>query len=259
MIDRQCVILAGGLGQRMRPLTETVPKTLLTVNGRPFADYQLAWLARQGITDVVYSIAHFGSMVRDFVGDGSRWGLRVRYVDEGDTLLGTAGALRLASDRDELNEHFCVLYGDSYLRMDVREAWRAYELSGKPALMTVLRNEGQWDVSNVDFRDGEQVFYDKRPGPHRDSMRYIDYGLSIVGRTAVEEKIPSGQKADLADFFHHLSARGDLAGFEVSDRFYEIGSPQGLADLEHFLNADVSGGLDVIFDELCPRNDCHIE
>ena len=243
----------------MRPLTETVPKTLLNVNGRPFADYQLAWLAGQGITDVVYSIAHFGTMIRDFAGDGSRWGLKVRFVDEGQTLLGTAGALRLALDRHVLNEHFCVLYGDSYLRMDLLEAWRAFELSGKPALMTVLRNEGQWDVSNVDFRNGELVVYDKRPGPHRNSMRYIDYGLSIVSRSAIEELIPSGRKADLADFFNELSARGDLSGFEVSQRFYEIGSPQGLADLEYFLNTGVCGGSDVVFDELRPRNHCHIE
>jgi NDP-sugar pyrophosphorylase family protein len=243
----------------MRPLTETVPKTLLTVNGMSFAHYQLEWLARQGITHVVYSIAHFGQMVRDFVGDGSRWGLRVRYVDEGETLLGTAGALRLALDCHELDEHFCILYGDSYLRMDLRAAWRCYEASGKPALMTVLRNEGQWDVSNVEFRNGELVLYDKRPGPHRGRMRYIDYGLSIATRSAIEEMAPSGAKADLADVFHTLSALGRLAGFEVSDRFYEIGSPQGLADLEQFLHTGVCGGSDVIFDELRSGNHCHFE
>lgn len=251
------MILAGGLGQRMRPLTETIPKTLLSVNGHPFAGYQLSWLARQGVSDVVYCIGHFGEMVRDFAGDGSRWGLRVRYADEGRELRGTAGALRLAADQGELESEFCVLYGDSYLRMDLAAAWKAYHASGKPALMTVLRNDGQWDTSNVEFRDGEPLIYDKSPGPHRERMRHIDYGLSILSRATVEAMVLPGTKADLADVFQLLSAQGQVTGLEVSERFYEIGSPQGLADLENFLNSDVSGDSNVVYGELRSRDYFH--
>jgi NDP-sugar pyrophosphorylase family protein len=171
---RQCVVLAGGLGTRMLPLTEDVPKTLLPVLGRPFADYQLRWLRSQGITDVVYCIGHLGSMVRDFVGDGSRWDLRTTWVDEGEQLRGTAGALRLALDGGVLHHSFCVLYGDSYLQAALPPVRRAFTESGKPALMTVLHNEGRWDTSNVEFESGQLRLYDKKPGPHRARMCHID-------------------------------------------------------------------------------------
>src|SRR5690242_18183523 len=114
----QCVILAGGVGSRMWPETRTVPKTLLPINGRPFADLQLRWLADAGIRSVVYCIGYLGDDVRAYAGDGSRWGLNLSYVDEGMELRGTAGALRMAYDQGQLAEDFLVLYGDSWLRVD---------------------------------------------------------------------------------------------------------------------------------------------
>jgi NDP-sugar pyrophosphorylase family protein len=236
----QCVILAGGLGTRMRPLTEAVPKALLPVLGRPFIDHQLGWLATHGVTEVVLSVAHLGEQIEAHVGGGERFGVRVRYVNEGSVLRGTAGALRLASDQGVLADEFLLTYGDSYLPVDFAAVARAFRDSGKPALMTVFENAGQWDTSNVIFDPEARmvVLYDKqrtlRPAS---DYRHIDYGLSALRRSVIEAEVPSGVRHDLADVFRPLSQHGELAGLEVHERFYEIGSPAGLADLEAFLGA----------------------
>jgi len=234
----QCVILAGGLGTRMRPRTETVPKSLLEVAGRPFVEHQLSWLAAHGVTEVVLSIGHLGEMIEAHVGDGSRFGLRVRYVSEGATLRGTAGAVRLAADQGALAEEFLLTYGDSYLPIDFGAVAAAFRASGARALMTVFENESRWDTSNVIFDEsaGKIVLYDKarelRPASE---FRYIDYGLSALRRSVVEREVPPGERHDLAAVFRALSQRGELAGYRVRERFYEVGSPQGLADLEALL------------------------
>ena len=233
----QCLILAGGLATRMRPLTETIPKAMLPVEGRPFIDHQLAWLAAHGVTEVVLSVGYLGEAIQAHVGDGARYGLGARVVDEGPNLRGTAGAVRLAFDEGVLEERFLLTYGDSFLPIDFAAVFRHFEASGAPALMTVYRNQGRWDTSNVIF-DGRMVtLYDKqrRTRPPED-FAFIDYGLSALTRRAAEG-IPAGQKADLAELFHGLSVRGELAGWESPDRFYEIGSPQGLADFSEWVRA----------------------
>ncbi len=235
----QVVILAGGRGTRMRPFTDDIPKTLVPVAGRPFAHRQLELLASQGVTDVVMSIGYRGQMVRDSLGDGGGFGLRVRYVDEGDRPRGTAGALRLCLDSGVLADSFFVLYGDSYLPIALPEVAAAFRGCGCPALMTVMRNQGRWDRSNVIFEGGRLHVYDKRTADPR--MQHIDYGLTVVARTVVQ-RVPADAVADLADLYHQLSVAGELAGYEVTQRFYEIGSPQGLRDLEAFVTGRSSGG-----------------
>jgi NDP-sugar pyrophosphorylase family protein len=259
----QCVILAGGLATRMRPLTETIPKALIPVAGAPFIDHQLAWLAGHGVTSVVLSIGYRGQLLRDHVGDGGRWGLAVRVVDEGTALRGTAGALRLAATEGALDDAFLVTYGDSFLPIDFAEVWRHFRQAGQPALMTVFRNAGRWDTSNVIFEDGLVKLYDKhhRTRPAAD-FPFIDYGLSALRRSVVEQMVPEAEasvegdapaeagtgvkparaaaappRADLADLFHQLSLRGLLVGFEARERFFEIGSPAGLEDFERWMQA----------------------
>jgi NDP-sugar pyrophosphorylase family protein len=234
----QCVILAGGLATRMRPLTDTIPKALLDVQGRPFVDYQLEWLSSHGVTDVVLSIGYKGEMLRAHVDDGARFGLRVQYVDEGEDLRGTAGALKLADERAVLEEAFLVTYGDSFLPIDFADVFSDFVACGKPALMTVFKNESRWDTSNVMF-DGRMVtLYDKhhRLRPASD-FAYIDYGLSALSRRVVTDEVPAGAKADLADLFFALSRRGELAGYESRERFYEIGSPEGLGEFGTWVSA----------------------
>jgi NDP-sugar pyrophosphorylase family protein len=232
----QCVILAGGLGTRMWPLTEKTPKTLLSVGSVPFAHYQLSWLARHGVTEVVYSIAVLGEQVRSFVGDGRPWGLNVAYVEDGDRLAGTAGALRRAHDAGVLRDWFLVLYGDSFLPVDCRQVRQAFLGQDRPALMTVFCNRGLYDTGNVRFSAGVVQLYQKaRKGePTAPGMDYIDYGLSALRRDLVAGRIACDQPADLAELYHQLSVEGRLAGLEVSQRFYEIGSPAGMNDFENW-------------------------
>lgn len=225
-------LLAGGLATRLRPITETIPKSLVEVAGRPFVFHQLELLRDSGIERVVLCVGHLGEMVRETVGDGSRFGVRVDYVFDGPVPLGTGGALRQA--RMALGPEFFVLYGDSYLEMDYRDAWRAFRKSGKLGLMTVYRNEGKFDVSNVIFREGVIVDYDKtRRDP---AMEHIDYGLGLLQAHAFD-LVPEGRPFDLADVYRDLVKRGELAGYEVDRRFYEIGSPSGLQETHDYLTA----------------------
>ena len=227
-------ILAGGLATRLRPLTLTVPKALLPVAGRPFIHWQLALLAQQGVTQVVLCAGHLGGQIEAAVGDGSSFGLTVRYSFDGVALLGTGGALKRALPM--LGNAFFVLYGDSYLPCSFAAAQTAYEASAAPGLMTVFCNEGRWEKSNVLFRDGRVVEYDKRsPRPH---MRHVDYGLSILSTRALQRS-PATAAFDLADLYNELAARGELAALVVEERFYEIGSVAGIEATQQYL---IGGG-----------------
>ncbi len=244
----ECLILAGGLGDRMKPATETVAKALLPVSGRPFADYQLTWLAGQGVKRVVYAIGHKGNQIRDFVGDGGRWGLEAAYSDEfedgGETGRGTGGAVRLAVDSgavggllgDQPGGGFLVLYGDSYLTIDIGAVWAASGEGARP-VMTVLRNQGRWDASNAVLKDGLVTRFEKGlEDASGAGFDFIDYGLSVLNGDIVRETIPAGAPFDLAQAHRRLAEAGRLLGFEATERFYEIGSPEGLADLEAHLD-----------------------
>jgi NDP-sugar pyrophosphorylase family protein len=235
-VTLSCVVLAGGLGTRMLPITDAMPKALIPVAGRPFVDWQLRLLASEGIRDVVLCVGYRGGMLRDFVADGSRWGVRVRWVDEGNELRGTAGALRLALEQGALANEFLVLYGDSYLPGAVRPVEVAWVTCRAAALMAVMRNDGRWDRSNLVYRAGRVVLYDKRRVSAQGAeLRWIDHGISVLRRDLVEERVPPGARADLGDLMHELSREGLLAGVEIHERFYEAGSPAGLGDLEEYL------------------------
>ena len=235
----QSVILAGGLGTRLYPITHTIPKALVPIRGKPFASYQLAWLARQGVTDIVYCIGHKGAQIVDVVGDGSAWGLRVRYVSEGDDLKGTAGALRLALDTTHLDDAFFVLYGDSFLPIAYPPIFARYAEAAMPALMTVLRNDNRWDRSNVVYRPPVVSLYDKKcDDATRLKMTHIDYGLLVLSRKLLADRIPADTVVDLADVLHRLSREGQLAGHEVTERFYEVGSPAGIEDFSRYVDQE---------------------
>ncbi len=191
---------------------------------------------------MVLSVGYLGGAIRDHVGGGERYGLCVRTVDEGTKLRGTAGAVRLALDQGVLEPRFLVTYGDSFLPIDFAAVDQAHAASGAPALMTVFHNQGRWDTSNVVLEKtpaGSRVaLYDKqRRTRPPESFTFIDYGLSSFERRVIADEIPSGATADLADLFHRLSVRGELAGLEVHERFYEIGSPAGLEDFAAWLRA----------------------
>jgi NDP-sugar pyrophosphorylase family protein len=235
-IEPQIVILAGGLGTRLRPITEQIPKAMVPILDKPFVHYQLDRLAHQGISDVILSIGYLGHQIADYVQDGQNWGIKVRYTQEGQKLLGTAGALRLVSEHGFLKERFLVTYGDSFLPIDFRGVWDTFLERKEPALMTVYKNQGKWDQSNACFDGSRVVLYDKKiPPPKPPEMQYIDYGLSALSRRLIQAAIPREEPADLAELFHQLSTEGKLAGVEVQERFYEVGSMSGVQDLENHL------------------------
>ena len=225
-------ILAGGLATRLRPVTEKIPKSLLPVANRPFLAHQLELLQRTGIDRVVLCVGHLGEMIQREFGDGAQTGVHLDYSFDGPCLLGTGGAVRKALPL--LGPKFFVLYGDSYLPVDYRAVANAFLASGKPALMTVYANEGRWDTSNVWFADGQIKRYDKNNrGPE---MQHIDYGLSLFDASVFRALRPN-QPIDLADILCDLVAQKQLMGYEVRERFYEIGSPDGLKELDALLRS----------------------
>ncbi len=222
-------ILAGGLATRLRPIIEKIPKALVDVAGKPFLIRQLEYLRTQGVGRVVLCVGYLGEQVEAVIGDGAAFGMEVRYSWDGPRLLGTGGALKQALPL--LGEQFFVFYGDSYLPIDFRAVERVFLASDKPALMTVLKNGDQWDKSNVLFRDGYIAEYNKRAP--RPEMAHIDYGLGVLS-ASVLENAPANEPFDLADIYHELSVQGLLAGHEVFERFYEIGSYKGLEETIEF-------------------------
>lgn len=225
-------ILAGGLATRLRPHTEKVPKSLLEVNGEPFIIHQLRLLRAHGMQQVVLCVGYLGEMIREVVSDGHAYGLEVDYSFDGDALKGTAGALKQALPK--LSDSFLTLYGDSYLCCDYSKVAEEFSASGKQALMTVFRNEGKWDASNVEFEHGEILAYDKNARTPR--MKFIDYGLGAFQAKALDF-VEAGQTCDLAELYRRMLTEKQLAGIEIQQRFYEIGSREGLEETARFIAA----------------------
>lgn len=223
-------ILAGGLATRLRPVTETIPKALVEIAGEPFLAHQLRLLARAGYRRIVMCVGYRAQQIEEFAGDGREFGVEIAYSPDGPQLLGTAGALKRALPL--LGDAFAVVYGDSYLTCDYAGAERSFLASGKLGLMTVYRNEGQWDTSNVEFTCGRIAAYDKVNRTPK--MRHIDYGLGMF-RAAAFDDVPADQPSDLASLYQRLLRQDELAAWESPDRFYEIGSQEGIRDLTEFL------------------------
>jgi N-acetyl-alpha-D-muramate 1-phosphate uridylyltransferase len=231
MIRAPVAILAGGLASRLYPLTQNTPKALLPLAGRPFLFHQLDQLRREGIDRVVLCVGHLGEQIVTAVDDGAQFGLSVTYSFDGDRRVGTGGALKRALPL--LGPEFFVLYGDSYVPALFEHVLAAYVASGRPALMTIFNNCNRWDRSNVWF-DGHKAQYEK--DTRRSGPTHIDCGLSVMSRD-VFAAYPAVAEIDLADIWRNLSLDGQLAMFEVKERFYEIGSRNGMTDAESYLRA----------------------
>ena len=226
-------ILAGGLATRLRPITSTIPKSMVMVAGRAFIAWQLDYLCQQGVTHVTICTGYLGEQIEAFIGDGAAYGLHVNYSYDGPELLGTGGALKKALPL--LGDAFFVFYGDSYLPINFREVAADFQRQGKPALMTVIKNNNQWDKSNVLFDNGLLIEYNKlNPKP---DMAYIDYGLGLISSVVLSDHSGS-EPFDLADIYYQLSIQGELAGYEVFERFYEVGSHSGLKEAADYLEGE---------------------
>ncbi len=242
----QAVILAGGLGTRLQPITDTLPKVMVPVCGRPFMEYQLEVLARCGIEDVVICLGHLGQMIEDHFGDGREFGISIRYSADGDGLLGTAGAIKNAEDL--LASSFFVVNGDLYPVLDFREVMQHFECRESPALMVVFRNTDRWDLSNIIIDGGFVRVYDRKQ--RLAGMVHIDFGVSVFRREAFAH-IPRGMPADLAAVYQPLVERGQLLAYETPQRFYEVGSPDGLHEFEDLVQ---SGAIRALSNEPARRS-----
>ncbi len=225
-------VLAGGLGKRLRPYTETIPKALVELDGRPFIDYQLDLLHRHGIRRAVMCVGYLGRQIEQHLGNGSTHGMQIAYSYDGERPIGSGGALRRALSK--LGELFWVVYGDSYMDIDYRAVLGSFRTSTAVGLMTVIKNRNRWDRSNVVFRDGKLLRYDKRI--QSPEMLHIDYGVSLLRHEAAAMS-PLGQRYDVADLYRRLAADGRMVGYEVSQRFYEIGTPRALGEATAYLKS----------------------
>jgi NDP-sugar pyrophosphorylase family protein len=223
-------ILAGGRATRLGALARQTPKSLVDVGGRPFVARQFDLLRGHGLTDIVLCTGHFGDQIERVVGDGAAFGVSVRYSSDGPGPLGTGGAVRRALPL--LGDAFLVMYGDSYLECDYQAVVRSFRASGQPALLTIIRNDDRWDRSNVQYAEGRIVRYSKTN--RTDDMHHIDYGLAALSARVFASYDPAGP-LDLARVYEDLAARNELAAYEVSERFYEIGTPEGLDETRRHL------------------------
>ncbi|HMQ68745.1 MAG TPA: sugar phosphate nucleotidyltransferase [Ignavibacteria bacterium] len=230
MIDT-LILLAGGLATRLKPVTETIPKSMIEVAGKPFIEHQLLLIKKNGISNVIICAGKFGDIIQKFTERNNSFGFNIRYSYDGYRLLGTGGAVMKALEF--AGDDFFVMYGDSYLTEDFSEIGKFYRSQKEIGLMTVFRNENNFDKSNIEFSDGKIIRYDKKSTD--DKMKFIDYGLGILNRSAFEE-FKDQEVFDLETVYQELLVKKELAGFEVKNRFYEIGSFKGLEETRKFLS-----------------------
>jgi len=230
-LTNEIVILAGGLATRLYPVTKKIPKSLIEIAGKPFIVHQLELLKRNGIEKVILCVGYLGEKIQDYIKDGSEFGLKVEYSFDGDNPLGTGGAIKKTLPM--LDNSFFVMYGDSYLNIEFKTINEYFASENVLGLMTILENENKWDVSNVIFNNGKILRYDKKN--LTDDMKYIDYGLGILNKKAFN-LFSKKEIFDLAELYKDLVGRKELLGFVVKERFYEIGSSEGLEETREYFS-----------------------
>lgn len=223
-------ILCGGLASRLYPITKTIPKALIKVSGQPFIYHQLTYLRQQGIKKVILCIGNLGKILKSYIGDGSRFGLKILYSSDESKLLGTGGAIKKALSI--LGNKFFILYGDTFLPVNFNSVEKAYLLSNKLCLLTVIKNDNKWDRSNVLFKNSRLIEYNKQSPSNK--MRYIDYGLSVVS-ASIFDSYSNNSFFDLSSVYESLSTKKQIEGFKVYKRFYEIGTPNSIKETEKYL------------------------
>jgi N-acetyl-alpha-D-muramate 1-phosphate uridylyltransferase len=225
------ILLAGGLATRLRPATLHIPKSLIDIDGKPFIHYQLELLKKQCISKVIICAGYLGEMIQQNIGNGDKFGLKIDYSFDGNELLGTGGAVKKALHL--ANDEFYIMYGDSYLNIDFKPINEYFNKLNKSGLMTVFKNDNRLDKSNIIFKNGSIIKYDKKS--YTPEMKYIDYGLGVLTKKSFID-FADVNKFDLADVYMKLVNKNDIAGYEVFNRFYEIGSIQGLKETTEYLS-----------------------
>ena len=226
----QVAILAGGMATRLQPLTQAVPKSLIRIHGRPFLEYQLDLLRRGGVTDIVLCLGYLGEQIESYLGEGKQWGISIRYSYDGERLLGTAGALKNAEKL--LDDRFFIIYGDSYLFLDFSAVAAYFNELNKLGLMVVYKNYNRYDRSNAVIEGNLVRRYSKTE--KTPDMIYIDYGTSLLRKEALE-LVPTGEVYSTEELFAELIRREELLAYEVNERFYQVGTPEGLEEFKEYI------------------------
>lgn len=225
------LILAGGLATRLYPTTLSIPKSLIAINNVPFISFQLKLLQRRGISDVILCVGKFGDMIEDYVKDGSKWNLNVKYsYEDEDNLLGTGGAIK--NSLNLLPDEFMITYGDSYLDINYSDAINKFYQEKKPMLITVYENKNIGDKSNIIYKNNTILKYDKK---NRSSdMEHIDCGLLIVKKSIFKRY---SNKFDLSQLMFDMVNKGKVSAYETHTPFYEIGSREGVEQFKNKQNS----------------------
>lgn len=224
-------ILAGGFATRMRPLTSTTPKALLHVAGKPFLFHQLDMLQSQNAQTVILCTGFLGDQIIDAVTKNNSWKLDIFFSDDGERPLGTGGAIKKAASL--LRSDLLVLYGDSWLQIDFGKVSNYFQKTQASSLMTVYNNNNQFDASNVYYKDGNVIAYDKKT--IIPEMQHIDYGLGGIRFNSIKTWPDT---FDLSQYYTAMAKQGQLAGYETTQRFYEIGSKLGYEELQRLFSGN---------------------
>jgi len=223
------IILAGGLATRLYPETLKIPKSLIKINNDPFIKHQLLLLKSKGINNVVLSLGNLGDKVEKYVNENNNFGLEIDFSFDGTKLLGTGGAIKNAFPK--LSNPFGIIYGDSFLNIEYLDIINYFKQYSALGLMTVLKNNNLWDKSNIVFRDGKIIEYNKDKSG---GYEYIDFGFSILKKESFEDFLEK-DIFDLKEVFYKLVNDNQLIGYEVFNRFYEIGSVSGINETENYI------------------------
>ncbi len=229
MFNPQIVVLAGGLATRLGELSKNQPKSMIKINNKPFLQYQLELFKKNGITRVLLCLGYLGEQIEKYFGTGSRFGMNIKYSYENKP-LSTAGAIKNAGLL--LDDEFFTIYGDSYVFLDFRDIYNYFHSKNKQALMTVYKNDNLYDSSNTVIQDEFVLKYNKHQ--KTSDMTYIEYGVNLF-RKEILSKIPEDSYYELGDVFNSLIKDKELLAYQVKERFYEIGSLNGLADFKKYI------------------------
>jgi NDP-sugar pyrophosphorylase family protein len=224
----QIAIIAGGLGTRLGPITKNTPKSMIMISGKPFIEHQMQLLKKAGIDNIVLCLGHQSELIQDYCGDGSKFGLNIKYSCESNP-LDTAGALKLASHL--LEDYFFTLYGDSYILVDFYEMLTRLLSKNKLALMSVYKNSNQFDRSNTIIENDVVTYYNKEKS---EGCNYIDYGVNLFNKDVLRF-VPENTSYSLGTLFAKLIEQKELLAYQVEKRFYEIGSFYGLKEFSKYI------------------------
>ena len=219
----EAIILAGGKGTRVKKYTKKIPKCLIKINGKPFLYYQLRYLKKNNIKNIIISTCYMSNKIQTYVKKNINF-VNIRIIDDGKP-LGTGGAV--LKSLKYLKKNFFIIYGDSYLNFKIKKIIKNNNL----ARMAIFKNNNNFDKSNIELKELDKVRYYKKQQKRK--LKYIDYGVSYVNKKIF--KVTKKKKFELSDLFDEISKKNQLSSYRVKKRFYEIGSYSGIKDFKEYI------------------------